>query len=45
VVTRVEQGYEIGRPSVLQLRAAEIDGEIAVTVGGRVIPVAEGDLL
>lgn len=39
---RVEQGYEMGRPSLLHLRA---DGEGTVEVGGRVVPVARGELL
>jgi trans-2,3-dihydro-3-hydroxyanthranilate isomerase len=44
VEARVEQGYELGRPSLLDL-GAEPDGEaIAVEVGGRVIPVARGEL-
>jgi len=42
---RVEQGYEIGRPSLLFLRARDLGGRIAVSVGGRVIPVARGELL
>jgi len=42
---RVEQGLEMGRPSLLFLRASEDDGEIAVEVGGSVVPVAEGTLL
>ncbi len=42
---RVEQGYEMGRPSLLSLRASKGDGDIDVQVGGRVIPVAEGRLL
>mgnify|MGYP000589722468 CR=1 FL=1 len=43
----VEQGYEMGRPSLLHLAAAERDdGDdgIEVRVGGRVVPVARGDL-
>ncbi|WP_440990491.1 PhzF family phenazine biosynthesis protein [Haloarchaeobius baliensis] len=42
----VEQGYEMGRPSLLHLRAEERAGEedIEVQVGGRVVPVARGDL-
>jgi len=39
---RVEQGYEIGRPSLLFLRAEIQGSEIDVNVGGRVIKVAEG---
>ena len=36
------QGYEIGRPSSLFLRAHQEKGTIKVTVGGRVISIAEG---
>ncbi len=39
---RVEQGYEIGRPSLLFLRTAIRDRAIDVFVGGRVQFVAEG---
>jgi trans-2,3-dihydro-3-hydroxyanthranilate isomerase len=42
---RVEQGYEIGRPSLLYLNAEVRDGKIAVSVGGKVIPIAQGHLL
>lgn len=42
VDVRVEQGYEMGRRSLLFLRAHERDGEIRVSVGGRVQPVASG---
>lgn len=42
---RVEQGYEIGRPSLLLLRAGERKGSIEVNVGGRVVMVAEGKLV
>lgn len=42
---RVEQGYEIGRPSLLLLRAENQEGEIMVYVGGRVVPVAEGKFI
>ena len=54
---RVEQGYELDRPSLLLLRAndggdgagaggREDDGDgIEVRVGGRVIPIADGRLL
>jgi trans-2,3-dihydro-3-hydroxyanthranilate isomerase len=41
---RVEQGYEIGRPSLLLLRSEERDGKIDVFVGGKVISVAKGEL-
>jgi len=45
VTARVEQGYEIGRPSLLRLNAEDDDGVITVRVGGRVIPVARGELV
>lgn len=41
----VGQGHEIGRPSLLRLRAWPDGDAIAVEVGGRVIPVAEGRLV
>ncbi|MDA4125451.1 MAG: PhzF family phenazine biosynthesis protein [Thaumarchaeota archaeon] len=40
---RVEQGYEIGRKSLLLLRAREQNGRIEVNVGGRVQFIAEGE--
>jgi trans-2,3-dihydro-3-hydroxyanthranilate isomerase len=36
-----EQGYEMGRPSLLFLRAEEQGGSIDVRVGGKVMPVAK----
>ena len=42
---RVEQGYEMGRPSLLLLKAVETSGKIDVFVGGRVIMVAKGELV
>lgn len=39
---RVEQGYEIGRPSLLYLKGEEKGDEIDVFVGGRAIMVAKG---
>jgi len=44
VDARVEQGYEIGRESLLRLKARQANAEIAVHVGGRVIKTAEGAL-
>jgi trans-2,3-dihydro-3-hydroxyanthranilate isomerase len=41
---RVEQGYEIGRPSLLYLRAVDRGKHIDVSVGGKVVLVAEGRL-
>ncbi len=42
---RVEQGYEIGRPSLLYLRAEEREGKIDINVGGKVAMVAKGELV
>ncbi len=42
---RVEQGYEVGRPSLLLLEAKETDGEVSVSVGGKVFMVAKGELV
>ena len=42
---RIEQGYEIGRSSLLYLRAEKREGEINVSVGGKVQMVAKGELL
>ncbi|MBG0746783.1 PhzF family phenazine biosynthesis protein [Planktothrix agardhii 1029] len=42
---RVEQGYEINRPSLLLLKAEKIGDLIQVEVGGNVIKVAEGILV
>jgi len=41
---KVEQGYEIGRPSLLCLKAKDKQYEIEVNVGGQVFPVARGEL-
>ena len=45
VDVRVEQGYEIGRPSLLYLQASREGEAIAVHVGGKVQMVARGELL
>ena len=42
---QVEQGYEIGRPSLLFLKAEEIKPELAVYVGGKVEMIAKGELV
>jgi trans-2,3-dihydro-3-hydroxyanthranilate isomerase len=44
VDVRVEQGYEIGRPSLLYLQAARDGDEMRVDVGGKVQLVARGEL-
>ncbi len=41
----LEQGYEIGRPSLLYLRAEKTPEGIIVEVGGKVQMVARGELL
>jgi trans-2,3-dihydro-3-hydroxyanthranilate isomerase len=42
---RIEQGYEIDRPSLVLLQARKGEGAHDVRVGGGVIPVAQGKLL
>ena len=42
---RVEQGYQLGRPSLLLLESEEKAGVIDVRVGGKVFTVASGKLL
>lgn len=45
IKVRVEQGYEINRPSLLFLRAYAEGEAIQIFVGGQVIMTAEGNLL
>ncbi|MGG3452319.1 PhzF family phenazine biosynthesis protein [Domibacillus aminovorans] len=40
---RVEQGYEIERPSLLFLKAGDDNGKINVYVGGKVVKIAQGE--
>ena len=42
---RSAQGYEIKRPSTLYLKAEQRDDRIAVSVGGKVVKIAEGDFV
>lgn len=42
---RIEQGYEVNRPSLVRLRAGMVAGVHDVRVGGRVIPIIRGELL
>jgi trans-2,3-dihydro-3-hydroxyanthranilate isomerase len=42
---QVEQGYEIGRPSLLLLKSEEKKQEIAVYVGGKVEMIAKGEFI
>lgn len=41
---RVEQGYEMGRPSLVGLQATDRGDDVRVEVGGRVVDVARGEL-
>lgn len=41
---RVEQGYEMDRPSLIHLQARPINGQIHIEEGGHVVPVARGKL-
>jgi len=41
----VEQGYEMGRPSLLRLKAQKQATAIQIEVGGRVIAIATGEFL
>jgi trans-2,3-dihydro-3-hydroxyanthranilate isomerase len=45
VNVRVQQGHEIGRPSLIRLRAGQEDRIISVRVGGKVASVAKGEFL
>ena len=42
---RVEQGYAMGRPSLLLLRAEDTRQKIDISVGGNVVMVAKGKLI
>jgi trans-2,3-dihydro-3-hydroxyanthranilate isomerase len=42
---RVEQGYAMGRPSLLLLRAEDVRQRIDISVGGNVIMIAKGQLV
>ena len=42
IAIRSEQGYQIGRPSLLHLEAERVGNEIVIRVGGRVEMVAQG---
>lgn len=45
VDVRVEQGAEIGRPSLLYLGSEDMGDVIDVYVGGKVVSVVEGKLV
>jgi len=42
---KIEQGYEVRRPSLIMLRARMFNGAREVSVGGYVIPTVQGELL
>jgi trans-2,3-dihydro-3-hydroxyanthranilate isomerase len=42
---KVEQGYEIGRPSLLLLKAEKKANSIDVNVGGKVVAIAKGEII
>lgn len=42
---RVEQGYEIGRKSILHLSGSIVDNRIDIFVGGKVVPIARCTLV
>lgn len=42
---RIEQGYEIRRPSLVMLRAQKTERTREVSVGGQVIPTVRGELI
>lgn len=44
IAIRSEQGYQIGRPSLLHLKAERVGNEIDIRVGGRVEMVAQGTM-
>jgi len=41
---RIEQGYEMGRPSLIKLRARMVNGFREMRVGGNIIPIVQGEL-
>jgi trans-2,3-dihydro-3-hydroxyanthranilate isomerase len=42
---RVEQGHEIGRPSLLYLKAQDKNGKLDISVGGKIVTIAKGKLV
>lgn len=44
IAIRAEQGYQIGRPSLLHLKAERVGNETDIRVGGRVEMVAQGTM-
>ncbi|UCH58184.1 MAG: PhzF family phenazine biosynthesis protein [Candidatus Bathyarchaeota archaeon] len=42
---RVEQGHEVGRPSLLYLRSEDRGEEVEIHVGGKVVMIAKGEFV
>ncbi|MFH2111651.1 MAG: hypothetical protein ABIJ47_10385 [Candidatus Bathyarchaeota archaeon] len=42
---RVEQGYEMGRPSLLYLQSEDKGDPVEVSVGGKCVMIAKGELV
>jgi trans-2,3-dihydro-3-hydroxyanthranilate isomerase len=42
---RVEQGYEMGRPSLLYLKSNDLEDSIEIYVGGKCVKIAKGELI
>ena len=42
---RIEQGHEVGRPSLIMLRGQKVDGRREVSVGGSVVLTVRGELV
>ncbi|HEX7400892.1 MAG TPA: PhzF family phenazine biosynthesis protein, partial [candidate division Zixibacteria bacterium] len=42
---KVEQGYEIGRPSLLLLKGEKTEKGISVQVGGKAVMVTKGEFI
>lgn len=45
IQVQVEQGYEIGRPSLLLLNAEKSNDQFTIAVGGNVVMVAKGEFV
>lgn len=45
VDVKVEQGYEMGRPSMLYLKSEDTGHRISVQVGGKVVMIAKGEFV
>jgi trans-2,3-dihydro-3-hydroxyanthranilate isomerase len=45
IAIAVEQGDAIGRPALLRLRASRQEETINIAVGGRVVPIAQGNFV